>query len=143
MVVTKEEDLIIIKEIVLILIKEIKVILNKEVMVNKVANETKVAKVVKEAMAKETHQIINKEDKVAFKAIKEAGVLNMEIMEKTKEVDHIKINKEVNIHQIFLNKINSNEVSVEISNIIKYVNFHKLENAQEFMDLILNKKFIE
>ena len=138
----KEDDLIIIKELVPILVKEVKVILNKEVMV-KVVKETKEVKEVKEVMAKEIQQIINKEDKVVFKVVKVVGELNMEIMEKTKEIDHIKINKEVNIHQIFLNKINFNEVSVEISNIIKYVNFHKLENAQEFMDLILNKKFIE
>ncbi len=141
----KEDDLIIIKELVPILVKEVKVILNKEAMV-KVVKETKEVKEVKEAkevMAKEIQQIINKEDKVVFKVVKVVGELSMEIMGKTKEIDHIKINKEVNIHQIFLNKINFNEVSVEIFNIIKYVNIHKLENAQEFMDLILNKKFIE
>ncbi len=140
MEVVKEVELIIIKEIVPIIIKEIKVVLNKEDM----AKEAKEVKEVKEVMDKEIQLIINKEDKVILvKGVKEVGELNMEIMEKTKEIDHIKINKEVNKHQIFLNKINFNEVSVEISNIIKYANFNRQENAHEFMDLILNKRFIE
>lgn len=119
-----EDEVIIVKEIVPIITKEIKVILNKEAMV----------KEVKEVIAKKIQLTINKDKVVLVKVIKEVGELNMGTMEKIKEI---------NIHQIFQNKINFNEVFVEIFNIIKYVNFHKLENAQEFMDLILNKRFIE
>lgn len=139
--VIKEIEAILIKEDVAIITKEIKVILDKE---------DKEAKEAREVTAKKIQLIINKEDKVvmvkAVQVVKEVGVDNMETMVNNliKVTDlHIKVKiSKDKIQQIFQSKINFSENFAEIFNIINYANINKLENVQEFMDLILNKKFI-
>jgi hypothetical protein len=145
-VIPEAQDLITSNKVMEVKMKEAEAILIQitKVISDKEAKEVKEVKEVKEDLDKECKATIRRDKADMAKAewgLKVDGEHNMEI---TGNSSIKVIARPIKVKVlIFLNKMILSVVFVEIFNIIKYVNFHKPENVQDFMLLILNKRFIE